>query len=127
MRPDEKQLEQMIAAAFDRLPAPDATRLKAVEERLGRHASRGPKLGQARSMYWWLLLGLAATGAAAWWSGTLWQPPMEVPPARVETKLMERREGAAPSETERSKETHNERDTATDRKRSPTIYRREYP
>lgn len=65
MQPDERQLEERIAAAFDRLPDPDSARLREIEERLARRlAPRAP----AR-FFWWLLAGLAATGAAAWWGG----------------------------------------------------------
>lgn len=67
MRSDE--LETLIGAAFDRLPEPDSTRLREVEERLARRASRR-FTGRARELgFWWLLAALAATGAAAWWGG----------------------------------------------------------
>lgn len=69
MQPDERDLEESIGAAFDRLPEPDSTRLREIEERLTRRASR-PSVRQApRWIYWGLLAGLAATGAAAWWGG----------------------------------------------------------
>lgn len=69
MRLDESHLARSIAAAFDRLPEPEAARLKALEEGLARKIRRPPATKKSRASYWWLLAGLAATGAAAWWGG----------------------------------------------------------
>ncbi len=121
MRRGEKGLEEMIAAAFDRLPEPDATRLKVLEERLGRSAKRTATSRRPASMYWWLLLGLAATGAAAWWSGTLWQAPSEVEKAAAETTPTNRERVAPPTEAQGHK------GVEVERKQSPMIYRRERP
>ena len=69
MRSGEKHIEEAIATAFERLPDPDPTRLKSLAERLSRATSRAPRRERSRWIYWWLILGLAATGAAAWWAG----------------------------------------------------------
>lgn len=68
MRPDDDFLAKSIAAAFDRLPEPEAARLEGLERRLSLQAApRVPK--RVRARFWWLLAGLVATGAAAWWGG----------------------------------------------------------
>lgn len=69
MRPDDRQLAALIATAFDRLPAPDAARLQVLEARLVRQAVRVARPAKSRRAYWWLIVGLAASGAAAWWAG----------------------------------------------------------
>lgn len=72
MRPDDKFLAKSIAAAFDRLPEPEAARLEGLEHRLLlRTAYRAAKSNRAR--FWWLFAGLVATGAAAWWGGEYWR------------------------------------------------------
>lgn len=69
MRPDERSLEELIGAAFDRLPDPDSTRFKELEERLVRQATRGSRSNRRGPTLWWLIAALMATGAAAWWAG----------------------------------------------------------
>ena len=121
MRPGETRLEEMIGAAFDRRAEPDATRLKMLEERLGRLATRTTTSRRPVSMYWWLLLVLAATGAAAWWSETLWRAPSGVEKAAVETAPTNREEIAPPTKAQG----HN--GVQVEQGRSPMIYRRERP
>ena len=69
MRSDDSRLENLIGAAFDRLPDPDSTRLREIEERVARCASRGSEGNVRRRSFWWLIAALTATGAAAWWGG----------------------------------------------------------
>lgn len=69
MRLSDEHLTEAVRAAFEALPAPGATRLKEVEERLVRRASRPVRQKKSRTGYWWLITALAAGGAAAWWAG----------------------------------------------------------
>lgn len=123
-KPDEKQLVDLIAAAFNRLPEPAPAKLKAVEERLTSVLRQRETKGRTAGWYWWLLVGLAATGAAAWWGGTLWRPAGEeksTPVEIIETAPSGREEGS------RSGAPRKEAPVEMDQKRSPTIYRRERP
>lgn len=123
MRPGERELEERIQAAFDRLPDPDPTRLRTLEARFVRQARGEPKQIRPRGVYWWLILGLVATGAAAWWSGTWWQwsttervaAPVGMPP--------ESHPGSVRPDDSAMKETG----ARTEHKPSSTIYRRERP
>ena len=64
--PTEREMTDMIATAFERLPAPDARRLAAIEQRLpGR-----PRLRGHAKLAWWSLVGALVAGAASalWWT-----------------------------------------------------------
>lgn len=64
--PTERELTDMIAKAFERLPAPDPRRLAAIEERLLTE-----ERSRARSkIAWWWLAGALVAGAATaiWWA-----------------------------------------------------------
>lgn len=63
--PAEREIADMIAPAFDRLPAPDARRLATVEQRLLEQ----PRLrGRTKFAWWWLAAALVAGAASAlWW------------------------------------------------------------
>lgn len=63
---DEDSLGRLIVIAYDRLPEPEPSRLKAVEERLARALPRRAAKQRNVGWYWWLIIGLVATGAAAW-------------------------------------------------------------
>ena len=67
--PDEEALVKMLATAFDRLPEPDVTRITALEQRLDRQLRMSQNRRKHPALYWWMLGGLFATGAAAWWAG----------------------------------------------------------
>jgi hypothetical protein len=64
--PTERELTDMIATAFERLPAPDARRLAAIEQRLPER----PHLRGNRKIAWWWLVGALVAGAASalWWA-----------------------------------------------------------
>jgi hypothetical protein len=64
-RPAEQDIANLIAPAFDRLPAPDSRRLAAIEQRL--LASARPR---RRAIAWWWLAAALAAGAASalWWA-----------------------------------------------------------
>ena len=66
--PSDREIAEMIAPAFERLPAPASARLKAVEGRLAYALARRETKRRAAGWYWWLIAVLVASGAAAWWS-----------------------------------------------------------
>gem|GEM_PF-4331037 len=124
MRPDEKRLQALISTAFDRLPEPDPARVKALEERLLRRASRpAGRERSARFRYWWLVAALAASGAAAWWAGEYFaREPKHDAPTSFETtgsrSYVEKRDAERPPSEDRQSE-------ASGPGRRPDIYRRE--
>lgn len=98
MRPDERSLEELIGAAFDRLPDPDSTRFKELEERLVRLASRGSRSSRPRPAIWWFIAALTATGAAAWWAGEYFSAgsrEQEINSRTLETQTAEKIEPGA--------------------------------
>jgi hypothetical protein len=64
--PAEREIADMIAKAFERLPAPDARRLAAIEQQLLEQ----PRLrGRTKFAWWWLVGALVAGVASAlWWA-----------------------------------------------------------
>jgi len=62
--PTEREIADLIASAFEDLPAPDARRLAAIEERLLMRPRR-----RAGFAWWWLVGALVAGAASAlWWA-----------------------------------------------------------
>lgn len=64
--PAEREIADMIASAFERLPAPDARRLAAIEQQLLEQ----PRLRGRTKFAWWWLVGALLAGAASalWWA-----------------------------------------------------------
>jgi hypothetical protein len=64
--PTEREMTDMIATAFERLPVPDARRLAAIEQRLLEQVH--PR--RRASFAWWWLVGALVAGAASalWWA-----------------------------------------------------------
>jgi hypothetical protein len=63
--PSDREIAEMIAPAFECLPAPDARRLMAIEERL---LTETRSRGRPKYAWWWLVGALAAGAASAlWW------------------------------------------------------------
>lgn len=64
--PTEREMTDMIATAFERLPTPDARRLAAIEQQLLEQ----PRLrGRTKFVWWWLVGALLAGAASAlWWA-----------------------------------------------------------
>jgi len=125
MRPGEKHIEEAIAAAFERLPDPDPTRLKSLEERLSRAAFRARRRERPRWTYWWLILGFAATGAAAWWGGEYFSGESRKPAIEQHAPDVTgepERAGTLEPGAERKRDSATLPGRAAD---SPTIYRRE--
>ncbi|MHB8743018.1 MAG: hypothetical protein ACYC9L_07800 [Sulfuricaulis sp.] len=61
--PSEREIIDLIAPAFDRLPLPDSRRLAAIEQRLLDRPRRW-------ALAWWWLAAMLAAGAASalWWT-----------------------------------------------------------
>lgn len=64
--PTEREIAEMIASAFERLPAPDARRLAAIEQQLLEQ----PRLRRRTKIAWWWLAAALVAGAASalWWA-----------------------------------------------------------
>lgn len=64
--PSDSEIEQLIAPAMERLPAPDARRLAAIERQLLGQ----PRLRRRSKIAWWWLVGALVAGAASalWWA-----------------------------------------------------------
>ena len=128
MRLDENRVAQSIAAAFDRLPGPEAARLEAIERRLAGSVSRAAPVRRPRKGWWWLMVGLVATGAAAWWADAylgrdsvskVESPPSA--PAAVETIDREHEQ----RKTDQHADVPPENASPESETSSQTIYRRE--
>jgi hypothetical protein len=64
--PTEREMTDMVATAFERLPEPDAWRMAAIEQKLLEQ----PRLrGRSKHAWWWLVGALLAGAASAlWWA-----------------------------------------------------------
>jgi hypothetical protein len=64
--PTEREIAELIASAFEGLPAPDARRLAAIEQQL---LAQTRSRGRTKIAWWWLVGALVAGGATAmWWA-----------------------------------------------------------
>jgi hypothetical protein len=118
--PSDREIAELIAPAFERLAAPDARRLMAIEERLltETRSRERPKYA------WWWLVGALVAGAASalWWavdydSGKERKTPVpeiSAPPAAVEP----------PAPPSRSEGAESEPAGEPVPKQGPVIYRR---
>lgn len=127
MQLDEPHLAQSIAAAFDRLPEPEAARLEALERRLARSLARSTSRKGSRARFWWLMAGLVATGAAAWWGGEHWRSAALKPELRApaSTAVGETERDAKPLSREEHKAEPSNKKSSESNANSPTIYQRE--
>ena len=90
----DREIAEIIAPAFDRLPEPDSQRLAAIEQRLLEQ----PRLRGRTKFAWWWLAGVLAAGAASalWWavdydSGQVQKPaPVTMPPRSVPSAANEK-------------------------------------
>jgi hypothetical protein len=116
---EEKKFADVIATAYGRLPDPELTRLKAVEDRLIRALPRQRSEKSASSWLGWLIFGLATSAVAGWWVSELFvgDPKQDsTPPAVIE------RQDAKP---EQGNKNGIGTQSPNESKNSPTIYRRE--
>lgn len=110
--PSDREIAELIAPAFERLPAPDSRRLVAIEERLLERPRR-------HTFAWWWLAAALATGAASalWWvvSYDSGKGREELVPA-VTPSVAPSEQSVRPSQPEGAESA---------RKPGPVIYRRE--
>jgi hypothetical protein len=125
MQSDEKRFEDAFAAAFERLPEPDPSRLKLLEERLGRATTRIPRRPRPRWTYWWLILGLVATGAAAWWGGEYLRRAPQTPVVKHEERAFDSPSSEVQEGTRAETNRADEAQTGEGVSRQREIYRRE--
>jgi hypothetical protein len=122
--PTEREMTHMIATAFERLPAPDARRLAAIEQQLLEQ----PRLrGRSKFVWWWLVGALLAGAASALWWVVDYDSGMEqkaLPPSVNSTPIAPSASDPAtrPSRTEGAESTLTDEQ---DRKNGPVIYQRE--
>ena len=124
MVPDDERLERLIGAAFDRLPEPAPSRLKAVEDRLVAGLPQRPGKRRTPGFYWWLAAMLVANGAAAWWAGERFYTAAPEPAPAQQTPAIRDESPVAPSAParEQSKDSPNI-DPRTNQ--PPAIYKKE--
>jgi hypothetical protein len=122
--PTEREMTDMIETAFERLPAPDARRLAAIEQRLLEQ----PRLrGRAKFAWWWLAGALLAGAASAlWWAvdydsgeGT------EAPAPGIVSPSVAPPEAEPPAYPSRSEGTESKPAGESAQKKGPVIYRKE--
>lgn len=125
MRWDDDNLEQLIGNAFRRLPEPDPARLKAIASRLRRAAVREPAPRWRAFRYGWLIAGLVATGAAAWWAGehAVWR---NAPVAATTTTSFDTEPKRSATEQPGAEQSAPQMEPPAKIKReTPNVYRRE--
>jgi hypothetical protein len=128
--PDEEVLVKMLSTAFDRLPEPDVTRLTALEQRLDRHLRTSQNQRKHPALYWWMLGGLIATGAAAWWVGDYFRTGAPVVPAPQQNSAPaagspEDSLRGRPQQEPAPERQPGEQRQGAEQKEAPVIYRRE--
>ncbi len=121
--PTEREMTDMIATAFERLPAPDARRLMAIEQQLLEQ----PRLrGRAKIAWWWLAAALVAgTASALWWAvnyDSVEEQNQPVPRVIVPSVAPSAEPPAHPTRSESAK-SNTAGEPANDR--SPFIFKRE--
>ncbi len=133
--PDEDRLKALIAEAHEQLPAPDAWKLKELEERLNRRLGRVPRARKPSAWAWWLAGALLAASAAAWWTYETWRRPAggveEVMPVTPGHGPAGQRPGPAKAAGKQQGGMSTQRETpptrASGKPRDPRIYQREVP
>lgn len=126
-RDEENSLERSVGAAFDRLPEPEAARLEALERRLAERAGAAVPRRRTSTRFWWLMAGLVATGAAAWWGGENWREPEsrhESRPVQPDADATTGRENAPGPDRKGTARQLEGAEPGSDND-SPTIFRRE--
>jgi hypothetical protein len=122
--PTEREMTDMMATAFERLPAPDLRRLAAIEEKLLEQ----PRLrGRTKHVWWWLVGALVAGAASAlWWAvdydsgkGQEAPAPAVTPPSLAPSSVNQ----PAPPGQRQGAESAPAGEAA--QKQGPVIYRRE--
>ena len=121
--PTERELTDMIATAFDRLPAPDAWRLVAIEQQLLEQ----PRLrGRSKFVWWWLVGALLAGAASAlWWAVDYDSGREQEAPPSVNSTPMTPSTVGKPSRPGRSEGAESTPAGEPAKKQGPEIYRRE--
>lgn len=122
--PTEREMTDMIATAFERLPAPDLQRLAAIEQQLLEQ----PRLrGRSKLVWWWLAGALLAGAASALWWAVDYDSGMEqkAPPPAVNSTPMAPSTADQPSRQDRSEGTESTPADESTRKPGPVIYQRE--
>jgi cytoskeletal protein RodZ len=123
--PSDREIAELIAPAFDRLPAPDARRLAAIEERLLEQ----PRLHGRKKIVWWWLAGALAAGAASalWWAVDYDSAiePGEPAPA-VTSPSVAPAPPAQPARPDRPADTESAPAAPPSSKPGPKIYQREH-
>ena len=122
--PTEREMTDMIATAFERLPAPDARRLAAIEQQLLEQ----PRLrGRSKFAWWWLVGALVAGAASALWWAVDYDSGMEQKalPSSVTSTPMAPSTADKPSRPGRSEGTESTPADGPTQKPGPVIYQRE--
>jgi hypothetical protein len=122
--PAEREIADMIASAFERLPTPDARRLAAIEQRLLEQ----PRLrGRAKFAWWWLAAALVAGAASAWWWAVDYDSgkEQEAPPPAVTSPSVAPSVADQPARPSQSERAESKPASEPVQKKGPVIYRKE--
>ncbi|MCR4303397.1 MAG: hypothetical protein NUV63_04095 [Gallionella sp.] len=122
--PAEREIADLIASAFDRLPAPDARRLAAIEQRLLEQ----PRLrGRTKFAWWWLAAALVAGAASALWWAVDYDSGKgrEAPVPAVTSPSVAPSTADQPTRPNRSEGAESKLEGELAQKKGPVIYRKE--
>lgn len=119
--PSDREIADLIALAYEGLPAPEARRLAAIEERLLERPRR--RVGTA---WWWLFAALAAGAASAlWWAVDYDSGEGPEAPVPAITAPPVTPQAQQPARPERAEGTGSAPAGQPARKPGPVIYQRE--
>ena len=118
--PTERDIANLLATAFERMPEPDARRLAAIEQQLLAQ----PRLHGRKKIVWWWLIGALVAGAASamWWAMDYDSDQGQGEPVPGISTSPATDRSASPGRSESAETSSNSR---TDRKTGPMIYQRE--
>jgi hypothetical protein len=122
--PSDREIAEMIAPAFDRLPVPDSRRLAAIEQRL---LAETRSRGRSKIAWWWLVGALAAGAASALWWAVDYDSGegLEAPAPAVISPSAAPSATGQPARPNRSEGAESKPAVEPDRKNGPVIYQRE--
>lgn len=121
--PSDREIAELIAPAFERLAAPDARRLAAIEQRLPLTETH-PR-GRSKIAWWWLAAALAAGAASALWWGVNYDSSKKQGESALPEVTLPSTTPAQPLRPDESETTETAPAGTPADKHNPLIFRRE--